>query len=69
MSRTLFDCGRVPGQTCSVQISGERAEVLAAAKHHLESFHKRADEGDLDQKIAKAVDEPAAEPTPYNTWV
>jgi non-heme chloroperoxidase len=47
----------------------DRDDVLKAAKHHIESFHNRGDEKDLEQKIQKAVDEPSAEPTPYDTWV
>lgn len=68
MSQTTFACSRVPGKsTCSVQITGDKTHVVAAAKSHLESDHGHKDPK-LEQKIASAVDEPDGN-TAYSTWV
>lgn len=67
MSRTVFDCARVPGKTCSVQIIGERDEVLKAAKQHLVSAHKHEDNGKLDQNVTKVVDDHQQQ-KPYDSW-
>ena len=68
MSRTVFDCARVPGKTCSVQMIGERDDVLRAAKQHLVAAHGHEDNSDLHQNVTKVVDgnEPA---TPYSSWI
>lgn len=65
MSRTVFDCARVPADTCSVQISGDRDEVLAAAKQHLISTHGHEDNGTLEQNVTKVVDD---HQKPYDSW-
>jgi hypothetical protein len=68
MSRTVFDCARVPGKTCSVQMIGERDDVLAAAKQHLVAAHGHDDNDALHQNVTTVVDgnEP---PTPYSSWI
>ena len=66
MARTVFDCTRVPGDTCSLQMIGEKDEVLPAAKQHLVSAHNH-DEGDqLHQNVTSALDDHA---TPYSSWI
>jgi predicted small metal-binding protein len=65
MAKTMFDCARVPGDTCSVHIVGERDEVLRAAHDHLASTHNMEAGDDLKAKIVRAVDEP---PQTYGTW-
>lgn len=67
MSRTVFDCARVPGDTCSVQMIGERDDVLAAAKHHLVSAHAHPDDDKLDQNVTTVVDG-HQQATPYSSW-
>jgi hypothetical protein len=67
MSRTVFDCARVPGDTCSVQMIGERDDVLAAAKHHLVSAHSHSDDAKLEQNVATVVDG-HQQATPYSSW-
>ena len=68
MSRTVFDCARVPGDTCSVQMIGERDDVLTAAKHHLVSAHGHSDNSSLDQNVSTVVDG-HQQATPYSSWV
>ncbi|HTP20985.1 MAG TPA: DUF1059 domain-containing protein [Solirubrobacteraceae bacterium] len=68
MSRTVFDCARVPGDTCSVQMIGERDDVLAAAKQHLVSAHGHEDNSNLQQNVANVVDT-HQQATPYSTWI
>jgi Protein of unknown function (DUF1059) len=68
MSRTVFDCARVPGDTCSVQMIGERDDVLAAAKQHLVSAHGHEDSPNLDQNVTSVVDG-HQQATPYASWV
>ncbi len=65
MNRTVFDCARVPGENCSVQMVGERDDVLRAAHDHLVSTHRMQAGDDLQQRVARAVDE---EPQRYGTW-
>jgi hypothetical protein len=67
MSRTVFDCARVPGDTCSVQMIGERDDVLAAAKHHLVSAHAHSDDAKLEQNVTTVVDG-HQQATPYSSW-
>ena len=67
MSRTVFDCARVPGDTCSVQMIGERDDVLAAAKQHLVATHGHADDDKLDQNVSTVVDG-HQQATPYSSW-
>jgi predicted small metal-binding protein len=69
MATTVFDCARVPGDTCSVQIVGERKEVLEAAQHHMASVHNHTNGAQLKKNVANAVKEPPAAPTPYSTWI
>jgi Protein of unknown function (DUF1059) len=68
MSRTVFDCARVPGDTCSVQMIGERDDVLAAAKQHLVSAHGHQDDPSLDQNVTTVVDG-HQQATPYSSWI
>ncbi len=68
MSRTVFDCARVPGDTCSVQMIGERDDVLAAAKQHLVSVHSHEDNSNLQQNVTNVVDA-HQQATPYSTWI
>ena len=68
MSRTVFDCARVPGDTCSVQMIGERDDVLAAAKQHLVSTHGHEDNSNLKQNVTNVVDT-HQQATPYSTWI
>jgi hypothetical protein len=68
MSRTVFDCARVPGDTCSVQMIGERDDVLAAAKQHLVSAHGHDDNANLEQNVANVVDS-HQQATLYSTWI
>ena len=68
MSRTVFDCARVPGDTCSVQMIGERDDVLAAAKQHLVSAHGHDANGNLDQNVTNVVDSHNSATT-YSTWI
>ena len=68
MSRTVFDCARVPGDTCSVQIIGDRDDVLAVAKQHLVSAHGHEDNSTLDQNVSAVVDA-HQQATPYSSWV
>jgi len=56
MTRTVFDCARVPGETCSIQIFGERDEVLQAAQDHLVSTHGMANDSKLQQNVTTVVD-------------
>jgi hypothetical protein len=67
MGRTTFDCARVPeADNCSLQLSGEKADVLKAAKEHLVSTHNNKDPK-LEQKIQAVVDN-HEQTTPYATW-
>ena len=68
MSRTVFDCARVPGDTCSVQMIGERDDVLAAAKQHLVSAHGHEDNSNLDENVTNVVDS-HQQATTYATWI
>jgi hypothetical protein len=68
MSRTVFDCARVPGDTCSLQMIGEKDEVLAAAQQHLVSAHGHQDGPELAQNVTKVVAE-HEQATPYASWV
>ena len=66
MARTVFDCARVPGDTCSVQMTGERDHVVEAAKHHMIAVHDHKDGDALETNVKNALEE---EPTPYASWV
>ncbi|HUJ33945.1 MAG TPA: DUF1059 domain-containing protein [Solirubrobacteraceae bacterium] len=68
MTRTVFDCARVPGETCSIQISGERDDVLQAAQEHLVSAHGMTRDGKLEQNVATVVDE-HRQTTLYGSWL
>jgi hypothetical protein len=66
MATTVFDCARVPeGTNCSVKIIGERDDVLQAAHDHLVATHGLTADGDLQQKVSRAVDE---HQTKYGMW-
>lgn len=66
MAKTTFDCARVPKETCSLQLTGERHEVLPAAEHHMTSAHGDPGGDKLKQNIASAVDEPDG--PRYDSW-
>ena len=66
MPNTTFECARVPRETCSLQLIGERDEVLPAAEHHLMSAHNEPGGEKLKRNVANAVDEPDG-PT-YDSW-
>lgn len=66
MARTVFDCARVPGRTCTLQIIGDKKDVLPAAKQHLVSAHGMKNGKALEDNISKIVDEHAKR---YSTWV
>jgi hypothetical protein len=68
MTRTVFDCARVPGETCSIQISGERDDVLQAAQDHLVSAHGMASDSKLKQNVTKVVDE-HQQSMRYGSWL
>ncbi len=66
MARTVFDCARVPGKTCTLQIIGDKKDVLPAAKQHLISAHGKRRSKVLDENVAKVVDDHVK---PYASWV
>jgi Protein of unknown function (DUF1059) len=66
MARTVFDCARVPGDTCSLQMIGEKSEVLPAAKQHLVTAHAQTDNDELHQNVSTALQEHAE---PYASWI
>lgn len=68
MSRTVFDCARVPGDTCSLQMIGDRDDVLAAAKQHLVAAHAHDDDANLDKNVTNVVDS-HQQATPYSSWI
>jgi predicted small metal-binding protein len=68
MTRTVFDCARVPGETCSIQISGERDDVLQAAQDHLVSAHGLTEDGKLEQNVKTVVDE-HRQTILYGSWM
>lgn len=62
-TQSVFECARVPvGDTCSVQLSGERDHVVQAAKQHLVS-HGHANDDQLDTNVTRAVDD-----QDYDSW-
>ena len=62
-SQSVFECARVPvGNTCSVQLSGERDHVVEAAKQHLVS-HGHANNEQLHTDVTRAVDQQE-----YDSW-
>ncbi|MFZ0973665.1 MAG: hypothetical protein WAN22_15650 [Solirubrobacteraceae bacterium] len=62
-SQSVFECARVPvGDTCSVQLSGERDHVVAAAKQHLVS-HGHTNDDQLHANVTRAVDQQE-----YDAW-
>jgi hypothetical protein len=67
MSRTVFDCARVPGNTCSVQMIGDRDDVLAAAKQHLVAAHDHEDNEQLHNDVSHVVDDHQQVKT-YASW-
>jgi hypothetical protein len=68
LSRTTFDCARVPGKKrCSLQMTGEKKDVLAAAKQHLVSAHGHEAGAQLNKNVSKVLDD-HEQTTPYSTW-
>lgn len=66
MARTVFDCARVPGKTCTLQIIGDKKDVIPAAQQHLVSAHGKRRGKALEANVTKVVD---AHAKPYSTWV
>jgi predicted small metal-binding protein len=66
MARTVFDCARVPGRTCTLQIIGDKKDVLPAATQHLVSAHGMKKGKALEDNVNKVVDEHAKR---YSSWV
>ena len=66
MARTVFDCARVPGKTCTLQIIGDPKDVLPAAQQHLVSAHGMKRGKQLEDNVSKVVGEHAKR---YSTWV
>ena len=63
MAETVFHCARVPaGKTCSVELHGERDDVVEAAKQHLAS-HGHENNEQLHTDVTRAVDE-----KDYDAW-
>ncbi len=63
MAETVFHCARVPkGRTCSVELHGERDDVVEAAKQHLAS-HGHENNDQLHTDVTRAVDE-----KDYDSW-
>lgn len=68
MAEAVFKCARVPeGETCSVQITGERSHVVQAAHDHMVSAHGMEAGDDLTARVNRVVNEPAG-PQKYGTW-
>ncbi|MGH2887594.1 MAG: DUF1059 domain-containing protein [Solirubrobacteraceae bacterium] len=65
MARTVFDCARVPGKTCTLQLVGDPKDVLPAAKQHLASAHGMKGK-QVDDNVNAVVQEHAKR---YSTWV
>lgn len=68
MTSTVFDCSRVPGATCSLQLIGEHDDVLRAAMEHLASAHGFADDGALEQNVMRIVADQSLS-QPYASWI
>jgi predicted small metal-binding protein len=66
MARTVFDCARVPTKTCTLQIIGDKKDVLDAAKQHLVSAHGMKRGKQLEENVTKVVNEHAKQ---YASWV
>jgi predicted small metal-binding protein len=66
MARTVFDCARVPGKTCTLQIIGDKKDVLPAAQQHLVSAHGMTNGKQLQDNVTRVVDEHARR---YSSWV
>jgi predicted small metal-binding protein len=66
MARTVFDCARVPGDTCSLQMTGDEGEVLPAAQQHLVAAHGYQQGEQLQQNVSHALNEPVK---PYDGWI
>jgi predicted small metal-binding protein len=66
MARTVFDCARVPGKTCTLQIIGDKKDVLPAAKQHLMSAHGMRATAQLEENLNKVVEQHARR---YSSWV
>jgi hypothetical protein len=67
MATTVFDCARVPGDTCSVQIVGERDDVVRAAQDHLVATHGMQPGGNLEQNVTRVAEE-HHQSKPYGWW-
>ena len=66
MARTVFDCARVPGKTCTLQIIGDKKDVLPAAKQHLVSAHAMKNGKALDDNVTRIVNDHVKR---YDNWV
>jgi predicted small metal-binding protein len=66
MARTVFDCARVPGKTCTLQIIGDKKDVLPVAKQHLVSAHGMKNGKQLEENISRVVDDHVKR---YSSWV
>lgn len=66
MPRTVFDCARVPVKTCTLQIIGDKKDVMDAAKQHLMSAHGMKNDENLEANVSRVVDEHAKR---YSSWV
>ena len=67
MATTVFDCARVPGDTCSVKMVGERDDVLRAAQDHMVATHGKQPGNDLKQDVTRVVDDHHESKT-YGLW-
>ncbi|MGA3215156.1 MAG: DUF1059 domain-containing protein [Acidimicrobiales bacterium] len=61
MGRKVADCRDFPSESgCTLTISGEEDEVLAAATHHAMTVHGHEDEGEVRTWLRQNLkDEPA----------
>jgi Protein of unknown function (DUF1059) len=61
MTRRTIDCGTVPNDVgCTLAISGERDELVAAATQHAVTVHGHADTPELREQLSGLLtDEPA----------
>jgi hypothetical protein len=67
MGRTTFDCARVPGKHCSLQMTGNKNDVLKAARQHLVQAHGHQDGEQLQKSVSAVVDD-HDQAKPYDTW-
>lgn len=56
-NQSVFECARVPkGKKCSVQLTGQRDDVVEAAKQHMASVHEHTNDAQLGKDVTRAVD-------------